>query len=423
MTSRTMFRVLPWIVLVALLALPAQAQAVRVSGKVVDESGEALTGVDVVMTPAESVGAKVEASTSGKKGRFTFPRLRHGAWTPNVRSDAYVLKAVKAELRNSDQSITRFNEDNAEVNGPPKMSLPLAGRVSLTLVVGERKVVENNAGAGIAGIESAVQDVEVMNALMQVSKWDELIEKSSTFLQGSEYRDSDLGAVHYLRAVAMWKTGAYDEAHGHFEQARQLIPEHPGMDGVIGAAYLEQADGMSKAGQDDAAQAVFAKAAEALQRQIEATPDARAHRINLVIAQERGGDLDAAIGTLQQLAAEEPSDTRVRTRLAELLVDRGRGDEAMEILAALEPTPATAELIYGVAQNLWNLGKGDEALQAVEKAIAIQPEARYFGLKGTALVSAGDNAGALESLKKALELDPDDPQAPVYQQLIQALGG
>ena len=86
----------------------------------------------------------------------------------------------------------------------------------------------------------------------------------------------------------------------------------------------------------------------------------------------------------------------------------------------LRETDAVAMFNYGV--YLMNSGDGAGAKVAYEKTIAIDPNRplAYYQL-GLIAVSNAENDVAIQHFEKFLELQPDHPQAPAAQEVIDAL--
>ncbi|MCP3978033.1 MAG: tetratricopeptide repeat protein [bacterium] len=404
--------------IVMLQAGPADS---RMTGEVVDTSGKRVPGIVVKLIPRERKDHELETKAN-KKGRFVIPAIgaASGAYSPSIVSEDYVLVEVSASVRGSDGSLKGgFEEKEVRRNGPPSMQFMPASRVSVKLVVEPRAETAAESGGQLHGLQGAKGELEVLNSLFELGKWDDLLERSEKHLA----KNPEDGGAIYLRAVALWRTDRLDEAQEHFERAAALIPDQPGLHGTIGALMIARGRAMQEHGDEAGSTAVFEQAAGQLAMQLEATPEDQAHLINYVIACESSGKTDDAIAALEKLLALDPEREDARTRLAELQLESGLVDEALANLDRLSGGgQKAANLIYNAAVELWNGNNLDAALAALNKAIELAPEtAEFHRLRGRTLLQQGDNAAAIAALEEAIRLAPDDPSAQTDQQLIEAL--
>jgi predicted negative regulator of RcsB-dependent stress response len=109
--------------------------------------------------------------------------------------------------------------------------------------------------------------------------------------------------------------------------------------------------------------------------------------LKLARAQYDAGRADAAVATLQGVRGVDPSmDAVVDARLARLLIDTGKAQEAIDLLAGDES--ANAIEMRGDAQLA--LGRRDEAVESYRAALAaLDEDAMQRGLLELKLSSAG----------------------------------
>lgn len=141
------------------------------------------------------------------------------------------------------------------------------------------------------------------------------------------------------------------------------------------------------AGKLDQAQAAAAK--------LKGTPYATIAALDLAKAQLDGGQRDAAIATLRAAKSDSPGLQQVLDqRLARLLIDAGKADEALRVLGAADD-PASLE-VRGDAQL--KLGKRDAARKSYGEAMTrldvASPQRRLLELK---LTDAGGSPAAPEA--------------------------
>jgi tetratricopeptide (TPR) repeat protein len=300
------------------------------------------------------------------------------------------------------------------------MVLASFSRGEMQLVVAEAAVEAPDENAiGLAGLSDAGGDLARLNALFDLGKWDELLEQSEASLAA----DPDLGGAHYLRGVALWRTGRLDEAAPHLRRACELIPDQPGVHGVLAALLLEWAAALQGEGRADAALEATSEAVEQLRLQLEATPDSKADLTNLVIALESAGRTEGAIDALSRMIELDPADGRPYLRKADLLLELGRAEDA---ILTLESMPGAGRevvgLLYNAGVEFWNDGDLEATVATMHKVIERDPEnAEAHRLLGRALIAAGRQEEGIAALKEFLRLAPEDASAEVERQLVERL--
>ncbi len=180
-------------------------------------------------------------------------------------------------------------------------------------------------------------------------------------------------ALNYLRTTTSEQAGASadlyalaaelpDEvaaqASDLVREGRTLYPQDVGL-------ALAEASLLTESGDDAAAENVLLEA-----RELE--PDNLRVLNQLAITQAQQGRLDEARATLEN--APQTNST-VQINLAQILLEAGQNDAAIDLLETLLPeAPQDAELysLYGVA--LGRAGRYDQALNALDEALTLDPE-------------------------------------------------
>ena len=99
----------------------------------------------------------------------------------------------------------------------------------------------------------------------------------------------------------------------------------------------------------------------------------------------------------------------IQADLAIVLIQRNRFPEALEVLAAAEPTAT----VWALRADCYDgLGKPDEARDAVEKSLLADPDnPKALRLYGAQQVADGNAQDAIVPLQKVLQQDPHDTKA------------
>jgi tetratricopeptide (TPR) repeat protein len=126
----------------------------------------------------------------------------------------------------------------------------------------------------------------------------------------------------------------------------------------------------------------------------------------------RSGELDLAAEHYRLAMQQDPNVTAHSVRLAEVLLDQGRPQEAVELLEGLlksRPRLMAASVFLG--QAYLRLQQYDKARQHLETGVALGPDYpnAYFGL-ATACARLGDQAKAKEYMQKYKELQAQAEQ-------------
>jgi Tfp pilus assembly protein PilF len=158
------------------------------------------------------------------------------------------------------------------------------------------------------------------------------------------------------------------------------------------------------------------------------------------VAQSKTGDErtqlnDQAITSYRQAITLKPDDASFYNNLGLILVRMGKLEEGKaELLRAAQTDPAnSATYYYNLGATMINTGNTDAAVEAFQNALAANPNhaEAHFQL-GTALVGSaeiGDDGsikpvpGTIEAFQKYLSLQPNGPNAPAAQAMLESLQG
>lgn len=128
-----------------------------------------------------------------------------------------------------------------------------------------------------------------------------------------------------------------------------------------------------------------------------------------------------------QAKAKEKADIAIQAKafasLGEVCLRQEKFKEAGDYFAqSIALNPKDEILAYNVAEIFFGRNQTDKAIEYYKMAIQIKPEWSEPYLKmGYAYLNKGDMKLAIESLKEFIKRDPESPQAPVVQNLIDSL--
>lgn len=154
----------------------------------------------------------------------------------------------------------------------------------------------------------------------------------------------------------------------------------------------------------------FREAAEMLGTARKKRPENEELALNLAEALDRAGRDQEAEVLLRTLAGGS-YDLDARRKLAGILFEGKRFDEALDLYMAL---PGTPEIMDRIAMSFYSLGRYDEALEWERKALETRPE-WPAALVNLAVIHAvlGELDEARSILEHVLELEPDNGTARI----------
>lgn len=153
----------------------------------------------------------------------------------------------------------------------------------------------------------------------------------------------------------------------------------------------------------------------------------------LADAYQKAKEYQKAVDTYQKDIQLNPSDANLHNNLGTVYADMGNfptAEAEFEKAAQLDPANA-ARYYFNVGAIMYNAGKMDEAATAFKKVIQADPKnAQAYFLEGQSLmgkVTMGPDGkviappGTVEAFQTYLKLEPNGPNAPTAQAILQTL--
>ena len=414
--NRSIVFVLCVIALIAITNDAAAQAGGRISGKVADQAGKPIEGVQVTAFSPTLESFKAEKTTN-KKGKFVI------AFTDSTAS--YVIELKKEGY----QTIV------APIN-------PVPGQTRLVEYVLLPAQGDEKAAAEKAALSGAGRAILAYNEGVEAQRAGDLELAAKKYSEAAEI-NPELAAAHSSLAAVAHMQGDYEGAAAEAEKALAIDP-------TDARAMQLRYDAYRLAGDD-----AKAKEAEQALRELGGLSETAARIFNEGADAYNAGDITTAISKFQQAADLDPTQVQARLVLARLFFSDGNLSEALaraEEVVALEPgngealriaydsarrlgdTEKAARALDGLAVSdpewaatglfqlaveLYNNGRTDEAAQALERVLQVKPDhARAHYLLGVALFNTGQTGPASEHLKTFIELAPDDPDAAIAKDLL-----
>ncbi len=160
---------------------------------------------------------------------------------------------------------------------------------------------------------------------------------------------------------------------------------------------------------------------EMAQAAIDADPDlAPAHYVK-ALAERRAGDLAAARRSLERALALDPTFTRAREELADVLEETGDAQAALATYRTLsQQAPEDVRLHFRLGVIARKAGLIDEAITEYQAAIRVDPKLAeaHYNLAVLYLQEKKAPDLAAQSFKRFLELDPDSDRAETVRKWL-----
>jgi Flp pilus assembly protein TadD len=257
--------------------------------------------------------------------------------------------------------------------------------------LGEQTSAEAQSAAHARGQSKSPKLSNPLNDLLDEAQRDmdaNNFEAAVTPLQKFIAEKPDVAYGHFQLGYAYTALKRGDEAQAEYERATALDPKMP-------EAYLNLGILLMDRQQYAAAVAPLSKAVDLL-------PSQSRPRALLAVAQDRSGDLEAAVRSFEGVLHLDPNDVTANQYLGDIDLRRGKPAEAeSRYRHALELRPDAPEILLGLAQSLEAQNKS-EAAAAYRQYLNVVPadsgaRARLIHL----LMNAQDYDAALAELERA----------------------
>ena len=393
----------------------------RLSGKVIDEEGKPVGGIELLLAPADEGSASPIVIKVNRKGRFSVPRFPRGLRRLVVSAPpGLAVRHMTLDVRAPDGArMGMLDEDVPPGIEARPFAVGIRQRASVTLVVGKQEE-EKAETVPIEAARTTSANLARLNKIFEAGDMERLLVESERILAD----DPDEAGAIYLRGIALWQLDRPEEAVKALRRSVALMPDQPGIHGTLGSVLAESARKKNDQGEEADARRLFLEAAQSLREQLEQTPGNNVYLVNLVIALEGAGEEQEATDVLKALVAADPGNIKARLRLVEILHTMGQTDQALEFLSqAPDSQEQVAFAYHNIAIDLFNAGEMEEVIAIMRRAVVLLPDhPMMHRLLGRALVAHGEIDEGVAELEKYLELDPDFPEADTDRALIEALG-
>jgi superkiller protein 3 len=424
MNKRIAFGLATCLVLAALPAL-AQSGAAECRGKIVDEEGNPIPGVNVVFTNPARPDVRYEGKTN-KKGRYYITGLLYDEaskiWNMAVEFEGMV--PTKLTLRSRTPTIVLENLESKIEAGQtlPKFMIGGFGEVYADLVMGpETEATTAAAASGAAPTEAAV----ITEAAPQQTRdpWQQAVQKANAgeleasvpFFEEAVEAEPEDAERRRAFAQVLYQLEDYGKAARQAIQATTLAPES--LDGhmVLYSIYVGSNN--------------LAGAAAALDQARGIAPDDMRVLQQTAFLAEQSGDAEQSMQAYEAIVEVDPQNAEAWTTLGGLYAEANRvtdSEAAYQKVVEIAPDEAY-QVFYNLGvliMNRSNVTEADnrKAVEAFRKATEINPEyAPAYQQLAFALLGTGDMQGTREALQRYVELRPDAADAADMKAMIDSL--
>jgi tetratricopeptide (TPR) repeat protein len=133
-------------------------------------------------------------------------------------------------------------------------------------------------------------------------------------------------------------------------------------------------------------------------------------RLEAAVREHREGRLSNAVAAYEDMLRRDPGDADVMQRLGVALLQMGRSEEGVLLLAgSLEVEPDRPAVLLNLARALHSLGRNPEALTCCDRAVALDAGlADGYRVRSAVLAAMGRHEDALANSGQAVRLAPRD---------------
>lgn len=208
----------------------------------------------------------------------------------------------------------------------------------------------------------------------------------------------DPQAAYYL-GVASEGLGDSAAAEKEYRAALALDPKLTEASANLAAILLEAGNG--------------AEALKIVDQGLLTDPKHAALLVNRALALESTGNHRDALGAYERAVEVNPSDPELRLAYADLLIEAGKKDLALEQVKGAQET-SDPKLLAAVAHRLGKLGASAECVTVLGRALQAGLNAELLVRRGICRHDAGDDPGAQADYEAALKTDPNSVPAHYY---------
>jgi tetratricopeptide (TPR) repeat protein len=327
---------------------------------------------------------------------------KHANVVPRTRVAAALKRMGKPDTQVIDEGIGREICIREDFRGLVRCGI---GRVGGAYSISASLIDPRTGEAMRSYLERADTEAGILDALGRVSEAVRRDLGESLGAIGEANRPlpqvttSSLEALNlFVDARQLWSRGEYKQAAVQMEAALQRDPDFAMAHAFLGSAYLSHVFTRVEDGKRHAERALEL-AARTTERERAYIRAAYQHDL---------GRLEEAAQSYALYLRSWPDDLRVRSRLADLLRQTGRQDEAIreyQELVRLAPADASAPYI-NMATSYTQSGRFQESIDCYKKGFALNPDAVTSGTLnheyGFTLVKAGERDAAREVFGLAL---------------------
>jgi tetratricopeptide (TPR) repeat protein len=307
-------------VAVVLVASGAWAQQWKgsghLTGKVVDEQGKGLEGVNVQATFPEAVGAVLEGKTNSK-GEWSIDEVGEGVWTLAFEKDGYDPGKGSADVDETGRapSVRTTLKKSFNPNEFIKSEVARADALLGQKKYAEARAVYEGIAKRVPDVAGSMQPYLARTYLLEGNK-----EKGIEALKATLAKDPNNFPIKVTLVGVLCETGAVDEATRMAETVDESKLTDPAMYLSLGAALANQKKSAESVSYFDKAIARFPQA-----------PEAYLYRANVLIPLineekdpknalriERVGKIRSDLNKYLQLVPNSPQADQIKKLLADL---------------------------------------------------------------------------------------------------------
>jgi tetratricopeptide (TPR) repeat protein len=392
-------------------AAAAQFQQTKVFGTVLDDQGNPVPDVKVILEPVEG-GARVETTAKGKKGSYFFGIVRPGTYIMKIEAEGFVVRSIKATAPDpsNKKKIVWTLDGPVNPEKPPHMQFDDGMQVTCDVVIGPPAAAPGGSAAA-----SGQAAGDAYGKLVERVKGGDC---AGTLPDLQAYADANPTSGHafYLLGYCDAVLEKEDDAIAALTKSYANDPTFSGTQTLLGKMYGRQKKYAE-------AEAAFRTEIDNAAAPVEVQTDAL---LGLAEVLKSEGKTDEAIASYQKVVGLSPTRPEPYIELSTLYSDGGQLEKATAILEqAKQAGAADPAAILNVGVTYFNKKDYANAETMFRKVIdggaPNDTLAMAYALVGRCQLRSGRNADARASFEKSIELDPSGRLAAETKDILKAM--
>ncbi|MEW5806750.1 MAG: tetratricopeptide repeat protein [Acidobacteriota bacterium] len=383
------------------ISFPATAADAKIQGKVVDENGNGLAGVEITLQPEQHNLPTLKVK-SKKNGTYFFGMVKPDNYGFTAEKEEYVLSEAEIVIMDDEKKVKEKAKGmiSPEKTPPPPIGVESDVLITLNLTMRPRaEVIQELANTKISQARS----------LLNEGRFEEVLNITKEILS----TDPDNSTAHYLQGSAYLYLKDNEKATTCLKRSLALNPDQEGAHFSLGQIYYNSGK--------------MNESIEEFNKELQISTDNPAVKaptyLNLGIIYRDLKDLEKAAGAFEKAIEINPKEISAYSELATIYTLLNKPEKAEEVVSKIQEIGSqNPDIYFNLGVSYYNRKNYPKAAEEFQKVIDIKPDyALAYKLLASSMLNMGENEKAILHLKKYLELALDAPDRDDIEQIIKNL--